>query len=35
MPADQVQIMTDGDDDFRVYIDATEDQLEQYPEYDD
>ena len=35
VPVDQIQILTDGDEDYRVYIDATEDQLESYPEYDD
>lgn len=35
VPIDQIQILTDGDEDYRVYIDATEDQLESYPEYDD
>lgn len=36
LPMDQVGIFTNTeDDDVRVYVAATEEQLEQYPEYDD
>jgi hypothetical protein len=35
VPFDQVRILARGDDDYRVYIEATEEQLEEYPRYDD
>lgn len=35
LPIDQVSIYRGEDDDYRVYIDATEEQLEDYPDYDD
>jgi hypothetical protein len=34
VPLDQVSILR-GEDGYRVYIEATEEQLEDYPEYDD
>ena len=34
LPADQLAIYR-GDDGYRVYVEATEEQLEEYPEYDD
>ncbi|WMS41627.1 PRC-barrel domain-containing protein [Acuticoccus sp. MNP-M23] len=36
VPLDQLTIVRDvADEDYRVYIAATEEQLENYPEYDD
>lgn len=35
VPIDQVSIYRGEDDDYRVYIEATEEQLEDYPEYED
>lgn len=35
VPLDQVSIYRGQDDDYRVYIEATEEQLEDYPEYED
>lgn len=35
VPIDQVSIYRGVDDDYRVYIEATEEQLEDYPEYED
>jgi hypothetical protein len=35
VPLDQVSIYRGADDDYRVYIEATEEQLEDYPEFDD
>lgn len=33
VPLDQVSVYS-GTDDFRIYIEATEEQIEDYPEYD-
>ncbi len=35
VPLDQVSIYRGEDGDYRVYIEATEEQLEDYPEFDD
>ena len=34
VPADQVMVMRNDDGDTRVYVQATEEQLEEYPKYD-
>ena len=35
VPFEQLRILSDGDDEYRAYIAATEEQLEQYPEFRD